>query len=129
MVSTNATFATEYVQGLIRRLSGNAVIVVDEAHNFGADNLSTTLQDNIPYRLALSATIDRHGDPEGTQKLYDYFGEKCIEYTLKDAIDNGMLVPYYYYPVVISLNDSELDRYLELTEKIGKCIAYDIPFS
>ena len=42
--------------------------------------------------MALSATIDRHGDPEGTQKLYDYFGEKCIEYTLKDAIDNDMLL-------------------------------------
>lgn len=83
MVSTNATFSVDYVQDLIARLSGNVVLVVDEAHNFGAENLSQTLLPHIPYRLALSATIDRHGDPEGTQKLYDYFGEKCIEYTLK----------------------------------------------
>ncbi len=93
MVSTNATFSVDYVQDLIARLSGNVVLVVDEAHNFGAENLSQTLLPHIPYRLALSATIDRHGDPEGTQKLYDYFGEKCIEYTLKDAIDNDMLTP------------------------------------
>lgn len=95
MVTTNATFSLDYVQTEILRLSGNVILVVDEAHNFGAENLSKALLPHIPYRLALSATIDRHGDPEGTQKLYDYFGEKCIEYTLKDAIDNDMLTPYY----------------------------------
>lgn len=91
--STNATFSIEYVQDLVSKLSGNVVLVIDEAHNFGAENLSRCLLPHIPYRLALSATIDRHGDPEGTAKLYDYFGDKCIEYTLKDAIDNDMLTP------------------------------------
>ena len=125
MVSTNATFAIDYVQDLISKLHGNVVLVVDEAHNFGAENLSQTLLPHIPYRLALSATIDRHGDPEGTQKLYDYFGEKCIEYTLKDAIDNDMLTPYYYHPIPVSLNEEELGNYLELTSKIKKNIHVD----
>lgn len=125
MVTTNATFSIDYVQDLIEKLKGNVLIVVDEAHNFGAENLSQTLREHIPYRLALSATIDRHGDPEGTQKLYDYFGEKCIEYTLKDAIDNDMLTPYYYHPVVVSLNDKELDEYVDLTNKIRKNIHSD----
>lgn len=120
MVTTNATFSIDYVQELINKLTGNVLIVVDEAHNFGAENLSRSLRESIPYRLALSATIDRHGDPEGTQKLYDYFGDKCIEYTLKDAIDNDMLTPYYYHPVVVSLNENELDEYVELTNKIRK---------
>lgn len=125
MVSTNATFSTDYVQEQVAKLVGNIVLVVDEAHNFGAENLSQTLLPHIPYRLALSATIDRHGDPEGTQKLYDYFGEKCIEYTLKDAIDNGMLTPYYYHPVPVSLNEEELGDYLDLTKKIKKNIYAD----
>jgi len=120
MISTNATFALDYVQAEIKKLRGNIVLVVDEAHNFGAEKLSKALLPHIPYRLALSATIDRHGDPEGTQKLYDYFGEKCIEYTLKDAIDNGMLTPYYYYPIPVSLNEEELAQYLDLTAKIRK---------
>lgn len=115
MVTTNATFSLSQVQKIIAKLKGNIVLVVDEAHNFGAKNLSKTLIDNIPYRLALSATIDRHGDPEGTQKLYDYFGNKCIEYTLKDAIDNNMLTPYYYYPIVVSLTENELEEYAKLT--------------
>lgn len=125
MVSTNATFSIDYVQDLMVKLSGNVVLVVDEAHNFGAENLSQTLLPNIPYRLALSATIDRHGDPEGTQKLYDYFHEKCIEYTLKDAIDNDMLTPYYYHPVPISLSELELSDYLDLTNKIKKNVHAD----
>lgn len=125
MVSTNATFALEYVQEAVSKLQGNVVLVVDEAHNFGADNLSKTLLPQIPYRLALSATIDRHGDEEGTRKLYEYFGEKCIEYTLKDAINNGMLTPYYYHPVPVSLNDEELSDYLDLTAKIRRNVHAD----
>lgn len=125
MISTNATFSTEYVQNLVSKLEGNIVLVVDEAHNFGSRNLSGALLPHIPYRLALSATINRHGDPEGTQKLYDYFGEKCIEYTLKDAIDHDMLTPYYYYPVPVTLNEEELGTYLELTSKIKKNVYVD----
>lgn len=125
VVSTNATFSGEYVQSIVKKMRGNVILVVDEAHNFGADHLSTTLMDNMKYRLALSATIDRHGDPEGTQKLYDYFGEKCIEYTLKDAIDNKMLTPYFYHPVVVSLNEAELEEYLDLTAKIRRNVHAD----
>lgn len=125
LVTTNATFGTDFVQDQVSRLYGNVLLVVDEAHNFGASHLSTTLMPHIPYRLALSATINRHGDVEGTQKLFDYFGEKCIEYTLKDAIDNGMLTPYFYYPVIVNLNDDELSQYLDLTQKIRKNSHFD----
>lgn len=52
MVSTNATFSIDYVQDLVSRLSGNVVLVIDEAHNFGAENLSCCLLPHIPYRLA-----------------------------------------------------------------------------
>jgi HKD family nuclease len=107
MLSTNATFSLDYVQTEILKLSGNIVLVVDEAHNFGAEKLSDTLLPHIPYRLALSATIDRHGDEEGTRKLYNYFGDKCIEYTLEDAINARMLTPYYYHPIPVSLNEEE----------------------
>ena len=125
VVVTNATFSGDYVQSIVKKMRGNVVLVIDEAHNFGADHLSTTLMDNMKYRLALSATIDRHGDPEGTQRLYEYFGEKCIEYTLKDAIDNKMLTPYFYHPVVVSLNETELEEYLDLTAKIKRNVHAD----
>ncbi len=119
-VMTSATFSAKNVQDLLKTLKGNAVLVVDEAHNFGAEKLSKCLLQNVPYRLALSATIERYGDAEGTQRIYNYFGKKCIEYTLKDAIKNNMLTPYYYHPVLVSLNDEELENYLDLTAKINK---------
>ena len=125
MVSTNAMFATEFVQDLVRRLKGNVLLVIDEAHNFGAEKLSRTLLPNAPYRLALSATIDRHGDEEGTRRIYDYFGSKCIEYTLEDAINSHMLTPYYYHPIVVSLDDEERSDYLYLTQKITKALNFD----
>lgn len=125
VISTNSTFSNSFVQTQMKRLKDNTVLIIDEAHNFGAVNLSKMLLDHIQYRLALSATIDRHGDEEGTQKLYDYFGDKCIEYTLKEAIDNGMLTPYFYHPVQVSLTEYELEEYLELTNKIKSNIHAD----
>lgn len=121
-VTTNATFATEYVQSQIKNLDNDVVLVVDEAHNIGSTNYRKILPDQIKFRLALSATIDRYHDASGTNALYNYFGGKCIEYSLKQAIEDNMLTRYYYHPVIVSLNDEELDDYLELTKQIGKYI-------
>lgn len=124
-VSTNATFSSDSIQALIRGLKGNVLLLVDEAHNFGADHLSKTLGPHIPYRLALSATLERHGDEEGTSKLYEYFREKSIEYTLKDAIDSGKLTPYYYYPKVVSLTEDERLEYKAITSQVVKQCSKD----
>jgi superfamily II DNA or RNA helicase len=70
----------------------------------------------------LSATIDRHNDEEGTAKLFDYFGKKCIEYSLDRAIDEKKLTPYKYYPIIVTLNEQELQKYNELSYEIGKCV-------
>ena len=121
-VTTNATFSKDYVQEQIRKIKGNALLLVDEAHNFGADNLRRLMSDKFNYRLALSATLDRHGDPEGTQALYDYFGEKCIEYNLERAIDEKKLTPFKYYPVIVSLSDTEREIHEDLSRQIAKCL-------
>lgn len=119
-VTTNATFSSQYVQSQISKLGKNTLLLIDEAHNFGAYNLSRTLSPNIEYRLALSATLERHGDEEGTKALYSYFGKKCIKYSLEKAIQEDKLTPYYYYPKLVYLSDDEHDRYLELSKKIVK---------
>lgn len=125
-VCTNGTFATDYIQSQLNNLRGNVLLVVDEAHNFGAQNLKRTLTDKFNYRLALSATLERHGDEEGTKALYDYFGKKCIEFTLEDAINGRdgekFLTPYQYHPVVVYLTDDELNEYHSLSKEIAKCI-------
>jgi superfamily II DNA or RNA helicase len=121
-ICTNATFASKFVQAQVEKLRGNALIIVDEAHNFGAEGLSSLLSNRFSYRLALSATIDRHNDEEGTARLYDYFGDKCIEYSLERAIEEKKLTGYKYYPVIVTLSEYELQRYSELTYEMSKCV-------
>jgi len=121
-ICTNATFSSDFVQTQIHKIRGNALLVVDEAHNFGAEYLSKLLSEKFTYRLALSATLERHNDEEGTAKLFSYFGEKCIEYSLDRAIEEKKLTRYKYYPIIVTLNDDELRRYSELTYEIGKCL-------
>lgn len=119
-VTTNATFSSKFVQQQIDQLGLDTLLLVDEAHNFGSVNLSHKLNSKFEYRLALSATLERHGDPQGTQALYDYFGHKCIEYSLDRAIQEHKLTPYYYYPVVVYLDEAELDVYKDLSYKISR---------
>ena len=104
----------------MKQLGPDTLLLVDEAHNFGSPSLKKRLYPNIEYRLALSATLDRHGDEEGTRTLKDYFGEKCIEYDLKRAIKEKKLTPYYYYPVLVYLDDEELEAYKEISYEASK---------
>lgn len=125
-ITTNATFKTPHIQSEIRRIKKDKLLIVDEAHNFGATGLRRLLIDDLyKYRMALSATIDRYNDAEGTAALYNFFGKKCIEYTLKDGIANHQLTPYYYYPIPVSLTPEELESYYELTDQIRKEVRID----
>lgn len=117
-VTTNASFMSKSINEEIRKLTQDTILVVDEAHNFGAKNLQNTLQQDFTYRLALSATLERQGDEDGTTVLKNFFGNKCIEYGLERAIAEKKLTPYYYYPVIVYLTDAELDKYQLYTSKI-----------
>lgn len=117
-ITTNASFMSKAINEEIRKLSQDTILVVDEAHNFGAKNLQNTLQQDFTYRLALSATLERQGDEDGINILRNFFGNKCIEYGLERAIAEKKLTPYYYYPVIVYLTDAELDKYQLYTSKI-----------
>lgn len=119
VITTNATFATASMQNPLLTIKGDCCLVVDEAHNFGAKKQLDCMSEKFNYRLALSATINRHHDEYGTSRLFEYFGDKCIEYTLRQAINEEKLTPYYYYPVLVSFEESELNKYIEITDKVA----------
>ena len=119
-VTTNATYSTKFVTDMMEQLGPNTLLLIDEAHNFGSPSLMKKLYLNIEYRLALSATLDRHGDEEGTQALKNYFGEKCIKYDLSRAIKEKKLTPYYYYPIVVFLDNEEMEKYKEISYLVSK---------
>lgn len=120
-ITTNATFAGQAFQSTLRFFPRKTLLIGDEAHNLGAQHIVTNLPQSIGLRLALSATPERWFDEEGTEALYSYFGPVLKpEFTLRDALEAGALVPYRYYPVLVKLTDDEADEYVELSKKIGR---------
>lgn len=121
VITTNSTFSSDSFQSRLRYFPANTFIVGDEVHNLGSENLAASLPEKIVLRLGLSATPERWFDLEGTARLFKYFGP-VIEpkFTLKMALQNGVLVPYRYVPILIELTAEERERYLEISAKIAK---------
>ncbi len=125
LITTNATLYGDWVQSKLSRVREKMLLIADEAHNLGAPEYQKVLDDRYEYRLALSATFERHHDEEGTLALRSFFGETCIRYPLEQAISEGMLSEYRYYPVICTLKEDELSEYQRLTREIGKCVRQD----
>lgn len=119
-ISTNATYRLTKIQDILKDISIDVALIVDEAHYVGTKSFSKYLNQKYKYRLALSATIDRYRDEFGTSLIHDYFGSVCIKYTLEDAIKNNNLSKYYYYPVINVLTYEEREKYERLTKQIKK---------
>jgi DNA phosphorothioation system restriction enzyme len=126
IVTTNETLITPGFQSQLKYLPDRTLIIGDEVHNLGAKKRLSSLPRNVGLRLALSATPERHYDDIGTQNILDYFGDILQpEFTLKDAIEQGALVHYLYYPILVELTEDETDLYLKLTRAIGRKLLYN----
>lgn len=123
-ITTVDTFCGEQIQAIISNMTSdmNVLLMADECHNLGAQSVSERLPEQIQYRIGMSATVQRHMDKKGTERLLSYFGEECIEYTLADGIRDGVLSHYEYHPVPVFLEEDELAAYAELTNRLKKFI-------
>ena len=120
LITTNYTFISEGFQSQLKFFPDKTIIIGDEAHNLGSPRLEESLPRNIGLRLALSATPERYFDDEGTDALFNYFGTVLQpEFTLADAIRQGALVHYLYYPILVELTEGEAFTYAKLTKRIG----------
>ena len=104
-------------------------MIADECHNMGSGSLVKRLKE-IPYlrRIGLSATPERQFDDEGNKKLNKFFGSEehyTYEYSMEEAIQNGVLCKYLYFPHLVRLTPDEMDAYVELSERIAKYFNYD----
>ena len=126
VVTTTRTFQSPAFQTQLRsRVSSqHHLLIADEVHNLGAAKIQNYLPDEIRLRVGLSATPERHLDPEGTQALLDYFGGIIFEYPIDRAIAEGRLCQYYYHPHVVQLTEEESVEYQEISEKLGRMLGY-----
>lgn len=119
IIATMQTAATEtFRQSLYQ--GSHLLLIADEVHQIGSPHNSQCLQIDTGHRLGLSATPTRFGDPEGTAKIFDYFGAVVPPpLTLTDAVKSGRLVEYEYHPHPIYLNAEEAEAWKSFTRQIG----------
>lgn len=95
------------------------MMIADEVHQIGSPYNSNCLKIDAGSRLGLSATPKRFGDPEGTAKIFEFFGPVVPPpITLADAVKAGRLVEYEYHPHPISLTAEEADDWKKYTNQI-----------
>lgn len=131
IITTYATFIRKYMQEFVKKTKGieSFVFIADEAHNLGASGPMKHLPVGIKKRIGLSATPERIYDEGGSKKLYEFFNSEPPKYTfrftMKDAIEAGILCRYEYYPLFVSLTDEEMEQYNIKTEQLRKFIDPD----
>ena len=104
----------------IKNVDGKLLLVADEAHHAGASVSRTGLIEEYSARLALTATPNRYFDEEGSELIRSYFGGVVYSMDINQAIRNGHLVPYDYYPIFAELNAAETEEYRKLTRRIAQ---------
>lgn len=125
IISTYASFGKDNVFDDLKDFSRKQLLLIaDEAHNMGSGTMLRRL-DMIPYlrRIGLSATPERQFDDEGNDKLFSFFGAQdkyTYEYSMEEAINNGVLCRYYYYPHIVRLTDTEMMEYIDISTKLAK---------
>ncbi len=124
VISTYASFARENIFSELNQLPTKTLLIADECHNMGSGTLLRLLpQINCKRRIGLSATPERQFDEEGNHKLFSFFNSEqgyTYEYSMEEAINKNVLCRYYYYPHLVSLTDSEMKDYMDLSLKISK---------
>jgi len=123
-VVVNRTLQSTQFQGRLTRIPGDRLMFVgDECHNHASEALSKSLPKQARLRLGLSATPKHYFDHQRTQRLITYYGDVAYEYSLEDALTDGVLTPYRYYIHLVEMTDDEADEYIDLSHKINRIAA------
>jgi superfamily II DNA or RNA helicase len=119
VLTTHDTLASEDFIAIINGSSAVFFLIVDEVHGIGAPVRKTALIEKYDFRLGLSATPKRWFDEEGTEKIYEYFGDVVFSFPLEKAIGR-FLTEFEYEPHFVELTEDEMIKYEEQTAKIAK---------
>lgn len=123
VIATMQTAATPFFRSRVTQ-GDHLLMITDEVHQSGSTfNSNVFLIDSGP-RLGMSATPYRYGDPEGTARIFNYFGQVVLpKFTLEDAISAGRLVAYEYHPHPVYLTADEADKWKSESARIRLEIA------
>jgi len=95
------------------------LLVVDECHWAGSEYNRGVFEGDARWRLGLSATPER-GDDGFDEVLEPQLGGIVYRYSLKDAMDDGVLADLRMLNLIIDLSRSELDEYQRLERRLDQ---------
>ena len=124
IIVTYASFYRSNFQSHFKNLPKETLLIADEAHNLGSNNISKVLlKIHLNQRIGLSATPDRKFDDIGNKSIEDFFNDKppfVYSYTMEQAMQMGWLCKYKYYPHIVKLTDVELAEYVKKSKQLIK---------
>jgi superfamily II DNA or RNA helicase len=101
LITSNLHLPT-LLRNLPSKIKSKVLLIHDEVHGIGSPSNRSALSglsENIVWILGLSATPEREYDKEGNEFIESYIGPVIFEYDLKEAISDGILCPFNYYPI------------------------------
>ncbi|CCF18082.1 putative DNA repair helicase [Pseudorhizobium banfieldiae] len=124
VVVVNKTLKTDHFQAFAERLDrGRLFFIGDECHHHGSSGYLNKLFPGAKFRIGLSATPFHYLDEAANQRLRDVYNRSVYQYTLADAVSDGVLTPYEYFPVPVRLTVAEAQDYLNLSDQIARAFA------
>lgn len=124
IVVVNRTLKSPEFQAAIGRIPADRFLWIgDECHHHASESYSGSLPSQAKYRIGLSATPEHYLDAERNARLAAYYGETVFTYSLRQAIEDGVLTPYDYFPHIVELTPDEADEFVDLSNEIARAFA------
>ena len=124
IISTYGSFVLDRFQKLFQKIQEDFLLIADEAHNMGANNIKSKLINiSVKKKIGLSATPKRIYDPEGTLAIDAFFKDSppyTYSFGMEKALEFGFLAEYKYYPHIVELTDEEFEEYVDISKKLLK---------
>ena len=103
-------------------VSSNLFLIVDECHKAASPKFSGVLKLPKHAALGLSATPERPYDEGLAEVLIPALGPVLYRYTYREALADGVIVPFYLKNIVFELEPDCQREYDKLTRAIARSI-------
>jgi superfamily II DNA or RNA helicase len=97
-------------------------LIVDECHKAASPKFRTALDVEKDASLGLSATPERPYDEGLADILVPALGPVIFRYTYKDALRDGVIVPFALKNIIFDLEEDRQAEYDKLTKAIARSI-------
>ncbi len=129
VIVTYASLSRDKFQSFFKQLPKETLLIADETHNLGSQGLLKILPTvHLEKRIGLSATPHRKFDETGNKAIEEFFNDKSpyiVSYSMQQALENGFLCKYTYFPHIVKLTDEEMKRYKEISLQLLRMGLFD----